>query len=157
MNRRTFVQSVAAAAGCIGLTAATNSADLLGLMTPERCQRLRSQGRYLRTMIDEVDITHNCTLANDREGWALVFDRDSRGLLILEGLERDRLAKTKIYGKVAFVSVTAAEWFETRSRDNKLFPHRIGNSGVREYTRVEKADGTVDAVRVTYRPETPGA
>jgi hypothetical protein len=57
---------------------------IYGLMTFERYWHFRSSGVHLHIFLNGVDVTTDCAAADDRQGWAVLYQRDRRGKIIVD-------------------------------------------------------------------------
>lgn len=58
----------------------TAPAPTYGLLTVERhAYEDVFRGVYLHVFLDDVDVTNDCASADDRQGWALMYQRDREG------------------------------------------------------------------------------
>jgi len=71
-----------------------------GLLTVARHKDLYDTEKiFLRVYVDDVDITDRCLSADDRHGWALVFDYDRQGRVRVD-VNRKRIAARVVIGDV---------------------------------------------------------
>lgn len=52
-----------------------------GLMTVVRYWQFRASGVHLHIFVNGVDVTTDCAAADDRQGWAVLYQRDRRGAI----------------------------------------------------------------------------
>lgn len=135
MNRRNFVSYLAAAGVALRSKLFGSDNGLYGTLTPEHAQMLRGQGVYLRVMVDGVDRSHDCRLANDKEGWADILLTGSDGGYLLEPPKYESIWVRRVRGNVSFQPVSQAEWMRRHSagRNKTRLAMSKDNPQFREY------------------------
>jgi len=92
MTRRGFVQSLVACAAVFGLKPSG-----YGRVDVHRWNQMGLRALGASVLVDGQDVTNDCYLFDDREGWAEVFLRDSAGRL---RADRSAAATRRIVGRI---------------------------------------------------------
>jgi hypothetical protein len=60
--------------------AGIDTAKTFGLLTVDKhAYEHRYRGRFLHVFVNGKNVTRNCASADDRQGWAVLYQRDRRG------------------------------------------------------------------------------
>src|SRR5262245_46470356 len=81
MNRRAFLATALAAIPAAKLSVHANTAEpkKYGLMTVDRCIRLRLSGIDLSVFLDGEDVSNRCREADDECGYTLLYRHNEKG------------------------------------------------------------------------------